>query len=247
VWQRFRFWRERLGLPVDVKIVEAGCGYGKFSLVMGLAGARVTLMDFNPSAVEAAREAHHSLGLSSTAIQGDILDPPAELQGKFDVACSFGTLEHFSGEHRLKALQANARLVRPGGVLFFVVPNRHGVFYRLAIGLRQRLGLLPEDFYEEPFSRKELSRLAAASGIELLELDCCGTLGDDFQYWIWGNCKSLFRRLVRLRKPVAAAVDPPDHRKLDLNQAIPDRRRWFDRRFSAGWLLVGRMPDSAKT
>lgn len=240
VWDRFRRWKKRLQLPDNLKTIEAGCGYGKFSMLLGLSGAQVALLDYRTEVLAVALNAHRSIGLAPRTIQGDILNLPAELEGAFDLVCSFGTLEHFSGSYRQLAFQANARLVRPGGLIFLSVPNRQGIFYRIAFGLRRKLGLVPKSFYEEPFSRKELARLAAAADIVILEIECDGTLGCDFRYWIGENAKSLCRKMFRVKKDDAAsrALDL-DISKIDLTEEIPDSRNYLDRRFSAAWMLIG--------
>ncbi|MBI3986491.1 MAG: class I SAM-dependent methyltransferase [Lentisphaerae bacterium] len=240
VWQKFREWKDRLRLPANPKTVEAGCGYGKFSMLLGLSGAQVTLLDYSATCLESAVEAHRLIGLSPRGVQGDILALPADLEGAFDVVCSFGTLEHFSGKFRLAAFQANARLLRPGGMLFFVVPNRFGIFYRIAMGMRRILGLFPDDFYEAPFSRSELMRLAAASGVTALEVECVGTLRNDLEYWIGENAKSLFRKVFRKKRaPACGRAMDIVIRNIDLAAHVRDARCTLDRRFSAGWLFVG--------
>lgn len=240
VWKRFRYWKNRLRLPDNLKTIDVGCGYGKFSMVLGLSGAQVTLLDYNASALEAALDAHRSIGLAPKGVQCDILNLPAELEGVFDVACSFGTLEHFSGKYRQAAFQANVRLLRPGGLLFFYVPNRYGIFYRIAFGLRRKLGFVPRDFYEEPFSRKELNSIAAASGAITLEIECIGTLKNDFRYWIGENVKSLYRKLFRVKKDdLHRPPTDPDIKNINLSEEIQDPRNYLDRRLSGAWLFVG--------
>lgn len=151
LWSKYRFWKSRLSIGDNERTIETGCGHGKFSLALGLSGAQVTLLDYNAAAVSAAVEVHRKIGLEPTAILGDLLNLPENLLGTFGVVCSFGTLEHFAGEDRQRAFAACASLLRPGGLLFFTVPNRFGIAYRLAFGARKRLGLLSRDFYEQPF------------------------------------------------------------------------------------------------
>lgn len=245
VWNRFRHWKKRLQLPDNLKTIEVGCGYGKFSALLGLSGAQVTLLDCKAGVLEAALNAHRSIGLAPGTIQSDILNLPAELDGAFDMVCSFGTLEHFSGPYRQLAFQANARLLRPGGLIFLSVPNRHGIFYRIVFGLRRKLGLVPKDFYEEPFSRKELARMAAAADMIVLEIECDGTLACDFRYYIGENMKSLYRKVLRVKKDDATCrARDPDISKIDLAGEIPDSRNYLDRRLSASWMLIGRKADT---
>jgi len=201
LWQRFQYWRRRLGIPKEARTIEVGCGYGRFSLLLGLTGARVVLMDYNEAAIQSARAIHARLDLHPECLVESLLDPPAHLRGTFDVVCSLGVLEHFVDEHREKAFRMCAALLRPGGLLYFTVPNRYGVFYRLAFKLRHMAGAVPGDFCEIPYSRNELFRLALKLGVKPLEILSVGTFREDFDYWIIPNVASLKRKALRLETP----------------------------------------------
>jgi len=245
VWSRFIFWKKRLGLPENLKSIDVGCGYGKFSMTLGVLGADVALLDYNARSLDVAVRAHRLLGLNPAAVNCDLLSLPEELSCRYDMVCSFGTLEHFSGENRLEAFRAHCRLLRQGGLLFVVVPNRHGFLYRIAFGLRRRLGRVPADFFEEPFSRKELTAMAASCGVAVLELEGARTIVEDYRYWIMENVRSLCRKLFRLRgraKPADGGAPrlPAASELLELREF---RRSFLDRRFSSMWLLIGRKEE----
>lgn len=240
VWGRYLYWKNHLKLSRGLRTIETGCGYGRFSMMLGLVGEQVTLLDNNPLAVTTAVRAHQSIGLTSVGVTGDLLNLPDDLLGQFDVVCSFGTLEHFSGQYRLSAFQACANLLRQGGMIFFAVPNRYGIFYRLAFGLRKMLGLVSENFYEEPFSPAELKEIASHSGITLIELGCTGNLKSDFNYWIGENAKSLYRKLFRVkRQDSLTASHELDLKDLNFYGPIKDQRNYFDRFLTYNLLCVG--------
>ena len=121
LWSRYRFWKSHFRIGENERTIEIGCGYGKFSLALGLSGAQVALLDYNASALSTAVEVHGRIGLEPEAIQGDLFDLPEDLLGTFDLVCSFGTLEHFAGDQRRQAFAACSALLRPGGLLFFTV------------------------------------------------------------------------------------------------------------------------------
>ena len=195
LWSKYCFWKSRLSIGDNERTIETGCGHGKFSLALGLSGAQVTLLDYNAAAVSAAVEVHRKIGLEPRAIHGDLLNLPENLLGAFDVVCSFGTLEHFAGEDRRRVFAACASLLRPGGLLFFTVPNRYGIAYRLAFGTRRRLGLVPRNFYEQPYSRTELFSISKACEMNIAEIEGIAPLAKDFDDWIGGNFRSLLRKL----------------------------------------------------
>ncbi len=241
-WQRFLRWKRITGLPDDLSSIEVGSGYGKFSMLLGLAGARTTLLDYNESALKAALTAHRDLGLQPEGIEADLFDLPGDLRGRFDLVCSFGTLEHFAGEHRGRALQTCNDLLRPGGLHLFTVPNRDGILYRLIFGLRRRLGRVDRGFFEQPYRRAELIRLARQAGIEVLELAGGGTLESDWSWWIVENVRSAGRKLLSTPRPQVPppSIDGPGD--LDLSRELPDPRTRLDRRFSSNLLFVGCKP-----
>lgn len=239
-WQRWLHWKGELGLGDGLKTIELGCGYGKISLLFGLSGAQTMLFDYNEAALTSAEAAHAKLGLNPRSLGGDLLSLPAELHGRFDVACSFGTLEHFFGDNRSKAVVATASVLRPGGVFFVTVPNRHAIWYRIGFGARYWLGLMPRGMKEKPFSRAELGRLAHEAGVEILELEAVDTFWGDFHDWIGENAMSLTRKVTgwpkRAQPPPGASIEELD--AAALRQLAP--RSYLDRHFSYSLLLIGR-------
>ena len=243
-WQRWLHWKQELGLGDDLKTIELGCGYGKISLLFGLSGAQTMLFDYNEAALTSAEAAHAKLGLNPRLLGGDLLNLPAELHGQFDVACSFGTLEHFFGDNRSKAVTATASVLRPGGVLFVTVPNRYAIWYRIGFGARYWLGLMARGMKEKPFSRAELGRLALEAGVEILELESVNTFRGDFKDWIGENAVSLTRKVTgwpkRVQPPTEVSIEGLDVSAL---RRLPPRS-YLDRHFSYSLLLIGRKrPD----
>ena len=238
-WQRWLHWKNELGLADDLRSIELGCGYGKFSMLLGIMGARTTLFDYNAEALDAARATHRALDLEPEARFGDLLDLPSEMLGAFDLVCSFGTLEHFWGDNRRAAVAATASVLRPGGVMLITVSNRAAIWYRMGFGARYHLGLMAEGMEEEPYSRSELERLATMAGIDVLELESSGTFGSDFNYWIGENARSLSRKLTgwpkRREQPNVAGIEA-----LAVAEPRPlPRRSFVGRRFTYNLLLVG--------
>ncbi len=248
LWSRYRFWKSHFGIGENERTIETGCGYGKFSLALGLSGAQVTLLDYNGSAVSTALEVHRSIGLEPEAIQGDLFDLPEHLLGAFDLVCSFGTLEHFAGDKRRQAFARCTSLLRPGGLLFFTVPNRCGIFYRVAFGTRRRLALVPRDFYEQPFSRLELLRIAKACEMETAEVEGIVPLAEDFDYWIGENARSLLRKLG-LRRRLAGPKKAPPSLEMIVERlrspSTPLALNLLDRRLTYTLLYVGVKPVSS--
>lgn len=94
------------------KILEAGCGMGKYVRVASELGAELAVGLDASDAVERAVEVSERRP-NVLIVQGDIFHPP--LHGGFDFAYSVGVLHHTPAPRR--AFESVASLVRPGGEL----------------------------------------------------------------------------------------------------------------------------------
>ena len=88
----------------------------------------------------------------------DALEPPNDLLGAFDLAFSFGVVEHFTETERV--IEALARYLRPDGTLVTVVPNMRG-----AIGLVERLVNPRVYAIHERLSPRDLALASARAGL----------------------------------------------------------------------------------
>lgn len=107
-----------LQLPVDGRILDAGCGPGADVAVIAEAApdALVVGMDFNDDVGVAAVRSHDR---GNTAIvRGSVLEPPL-VSASFDLVYSYGVLHHTTDPR--SAFLALADLVRPGGSMAIYV------------------------------------------------------------------------------------------------------------------------------
>ncbi len=119
--------------------LDIGCGSGLFSLVAHQLGARVRSFDFDPDSVAAAAELRRQHAPRSDWVveQGSVLDEQYLAGfGHFDIVYSWGVLHH-TGE-LWRAVDAAARLVAPGGLLFISVYNDQGFASRQWRRVKQR-------------------------------------------------------------------------------------------------------------
>jgi SAM-dependent methyltransferase/uncharacterized protein YbaR (Trm112 family) len=94
------------------KVLEAGCGMGKYVRVVSELGASLAVGLDASDAVERAVEVTERRP-NALIVQGDIFHPP--LRGGFDFAYSVGVLHHTPAPRR--AFESVASLVSPGGEL----------------------------------------------------------------------------------------------------------------------------------
>lgn len=159
-----------------LRVCEVGAGMGRSSLALALRGAKVVLLDISEVALDRAARLASALGLAVTCRQEDIFKLPAELEGQFDVAASFGLIEHFDCELRRETIAQHAWLVRPGGIIGIHVPNALCPFYRLWKFIAERMGWWSVGF-EKPYTRRELRVLCV--GLPLADIQIRGA---DFSY-----------------------------------------------------------------
>jgi len=147
----------RRGLE-GARVLEVGAGSGRDSLRLAELGAKVTVLDYSPAALEmiAALDAKGLLTLA----RGDALDLPFP-DGGFDIVFHQGLLEHFRDPHRL--LAENARVLAPGGLLLVDVPQRWHIYTlikRILIALDRWFA-----GWECSFSARELEVMTLRHGL----------------------------------------------------------------------------------
>jgi 2-polyprenyl-3-methyl-5-hydroxy-6-metoxy-1,4-benzoquinol methylase len=85
---------ERLALPADARLLDAGCGSGRTLDDLARFG-RVIGLDLSPTAVSVARSRGHDVRLA------DIADIPLP-DGRFDVVTCLDVLEHVADDRRAR-------------------------------------------------------------------------------------------------------------------------------------------------
>lgn len=104
------------------------CHIGTDTVSLARAGAKVTGVDFSPSALRTAGELSTRLGVEATWVETDVLDARAAVTGDFDVVyTSIGTITWLNDLDRWAA--QIVALLRPGGMFF--IRDGHPALYAL--------------------------------------------------------------------------------------------------------------------
>lgn len=158
--KRLRLVFGRLLDPGSVRgrlTLDAGCGTGNFSRVLGEWGARLVSLDIGPTLAAMAREKGGGRGVC-----GDLLELPFP-DGTFELVLSTEAVEHTTDPRR--AVRELARVVAPGGTLLLTTPNR---LWHPAIVAASALNLRPYRGLENWAWPSELERWLAEGGLEVV-------------------------------------------------------------------------------
>jgi 2-polyprenyl-6-hydroxyphenyl methylase/3-demethylubiquinone-9 3-methyltransferase len=153
------------------RIVDVGCGGGILAEAMAAKGATVTGIDLADKPLKVAMLHRMETGSNVDYRLVSAEDLAAELPGAFDMVTCMEMLEHVPDPPAI--VGACAKLVKPGGLVFFSTINRNAKSFAFAIvGAEYVLGLLPKGTHEYArFIRpSELSRASRDAGLAVFDL-----------------------------------------------------------------------------
>jgi 2-polyprenyl-6-hydroxyphenyl methylase/3-demethylubiquinone-9 3-methyltransferase len=166
---RLDFIRQRAELD-GRQVVDIGCGGGILTEALAAKGAVVTGIDMAEKPLGVARLHKLESGAEVDYLQSTAEDLAAGRAGEFDIVTCLEMLEHVPSPRAV--VSACAKLVRPGGHVFFSTINRNPKSFLFAIvGAEYVLNLLPKGTHEyDKFIRpSELDEWARESDLELRE------------------------------------------------------------------------------
>lgn len=117
----------------NLKILDAGCGTGVWSLRLKRIGHSVTAIDMSHAMLKVAAKRFSRDDIPSPLIVGDIEALPLK-EETFDLCFGGGVLHHFPS--LVKALAEMKRVLKNGGRICFLEPNGSNPIMRLSYLLR---------------------------------------------------------------------------------------------------------------
>ncbi len=164
-------WIDRTIGLAGKRVLDVGCGGGLLSEGMATRGAIVTGIDLSEKPLGVAKlhllETGQKVDYRKIAVE----ELAEEMPGAFDAVTCLEMLEHVPNP--ASVVSACARLVKPGGQVFFSTLNRNPKAYLLAvIGAEYVLQMLPKGThdYAKFIKPSELARWAKTTGLEPAEL-----------------------------------------------------------------------------
>ena len=164
---RLNYIDEHAGLA-GKRVLDVGCGGGILSESMSERGAEVMGIDLGEKALKVAQlhqyESNAKVEYRLVAVE----ELAQEIPESFDVVTCMEMLEHVPDPAAV--VRACARLVKPGGKVFFSTINRNPKAYLFAVvGAEYVLNLLPRGTheYEKFIKPSELAAWARAAGLDV--------------------------------------------------------------------------------
>jgi len=118
---------------------------------------KVAGLDYSEIGCEQERRVLRGAGVDGEVLCGNLFSPPAAFLSAFDVVVSFGLVEHFSDTREVVA--ALGTMLKPGGMLFTMVPNLAG-----SLGSIQRVLNRPVYDIHVPLDREALAEAHRGAG-----------------------------------------------------------------------------------
>jgi len=153
------------------RVLDVGCGGGILSESMYFKGAEVIGIDLGEKALNVAKLHQLESGAKVDYQYVSVEELATQQQASFDVVTCMEMLEHVPDPAAIIA--ACARLVKPGGSVFFSTINRNPKAYLFAvIGAEYVLNLLPKGThdYAKFIKPSELASWARIANLDILSM-----------------------------------------------------------------------------
>ena len=185
------------------RVVELGGGNGQFLLKFAADGYSTTAMDVSEIGLSKTKDLFSKFGYDVECVQMDMFDISPDYEAQFDLVFSNGLCEHFTGAKRRQQFIQHRLLVREGGGVCILVPNRISpfrMFWRAGRFLISHLPYFRSRYDvkwvdENQFTKWELKRLCHEAGLDIVA-EMGTSLLEDAYFFFWGGFKKFICRSI---------------------------------------------------
>ncbi len=114
--------------PKKGRLLDAGCGSGKYSIPLKMRGFNVVGMDVSLKALGMLKESSNSRDIDIDILAGNIFQLPFA-DDSFDIVWCYSVLQHLLSGERESAICEFRRILRTGGFLFIEVFGKDDMRY----------------------------------------------------------------------------------------------------------------------
>ena len=144
---RLGYIAERAGGLFGKQVLDVGCGGGILAESMAREGATVTGLDMGFEPLQVARLHALESGVNVDYVQRTVEEHAAAHPQQYDVVTCMEMLEHVPDPQSV--VNACAKLVKPGGHVFFSTLNRNGKAWLMAVvGAEYVLRMVPKGTHD---------------------------------------------------------------------------------------------------
>jgi len=144
---RLGYIAERSGGLFGKKVLDVGCGGGILAESMAREGATVTGLDMGFEPLQVAKLHALESGVQVEYVQETVEEHAAKHVQQYDVVTCMEMLEHVPDPQSV--VHACARLVKPGGQVFFSTINRNGKAWLMAVvGAEYVMKMVPKGTHD---------------------------------------------------------------------------------------------------
>ena len=133
-------------METGAKMLDAGCGSGRFSVPAAEAGCKLTLLDISERQLTIAENKMAEHGHSAYYINASVTDMNMLENNSFDVAVCYGAVLNYLHSGVSRAVAELYRVTKPGGYVVISVNSRAGVLRMAASELNMPFC----DFWGDP-------------------------------------------------------------------------------------------------